>query len=192
MEKTGYATNQFTSETTSVPSRQVILVDSYGNDIGSCEKLDAHRRGLLHRAFSVFLFNDSSQLLLQKRATEKYHSAGLWSNTCCSHPNPGEETLAAAQRRLGEEMGLTCDLKEICSITYRVKLGHLIEHEYDHVYFGKCNEDPRPDPKEVESYKWTTLDSLRVAMEARPNEFTYWLKVIVTEKWSTLKVDLPG
>lgn len=170
-----------------MPNSQVILVDSYDNNIGCCEKLDAHERGLLHRAFSVFLFNDSSQLLIQKRATEKYHSAGLWSNTCCSHPNPGEDTSAAAQRRLKEEMGLQCDLKEICSLTYRVKLGHLIEHEFDYVYYGKCNEVPKPDPREVESYRWATLDELRTAIETRPYEYTYWLRAIITGKWDILK-----
>ncbi len=156
---------------------QVILVDHSGKEIGLEEKLAAHQKGLLHRAFSVFVFNSKGELLLQRRADDKYHSGGLWSNTCCSHPMPGEEIADAAHRRLREEMGFDCPLEEIFSFTYKTPVSEgLIEHEFDHVFVGKFEDSPRPAPQETSDWRWTSPDKLRVAFEEHPEQYTYWLK----------------
>ncbi len=129
---------------------QVILVDEQDNQIGLAPKMEAHIKGLLHRAFSIFIFDEKGHLLLQQRALEKYHSAGLWTNTCCSHPRNNETTIEAAQRRLQEEMGMTCRLREIFSFVYRAELeNELIEHEFDHVFIGVTNDLPTINPEEV-------------------------------------------
>jgi len=159
-------------------NEQVILVDIDDNVLGTMEKMDAHVLGKLHRAFSVFIFNTSGELLLQQRALTKYHSGGKWTNTCCSHPRLGEETLDAANRRLLEEMGMKCDLQYAFNFTYKAELlDGIEEHEYDHVYFGISDELPVPDPEEVSAYKYLSMDVLSKDIEQNPNEYTEWLKI---------------
>lgn len=168
-------------------SEQVVLVDRQDRPIGTEEKLAAHRRGVLHRAFSVFVFNDEGELLLQRRAPGKYHSGGLWSNTCCSHPRPGEPTDRAARRRLGEEMGIDCDLEHLFSFSYRAAFPDgLIEHEYDHVFVGYSDEVPRCDPGEVMDYRWTSLPALRADMDEDPASFTVWFRMALNDFYDVL------
>lgn len=156
----------------------LILVDENDEPLGSMTKLDVHRKGVLHRAFSVFVFNTSMELLLQQRADTKYHSAGLWSNTCCSHPRYGEDTAAAAKRRLKEEMGLECDPNFLFSFIYKADVGNrLTEHEYDHVFICISNEIPKPHPDEVKSWKYLSLTDLNNHMDNNPEEYTEWLKI---------------
>jgi len=155
-------------------AEQLILVDARDRETGTGEKLRVHCEGLLHRAFSVFVFDRRGRLLLQKRAVGKYHSAGLWSNTACGHPRPGEETKAAAQRRLREEMSVEC---EAVSFVYRAQIGGLVEHEYDHVFVGLHEGEPAPDPLEVEGWRWIGLDELRVGLRREPERYSYWLRI---------------
>lgn len=153
----------------------VVLVDEQGSETGVMEKMAAHRAAALHRAFSVFVFNSNGQLLLQRRADHKYHSGGLWTNTCCSHPRPGEGMGEAARRRLQEEMGLDCELEEIFSFVYHAHLDHgLSEHEYDHVLVGRCDADPFPNPDEVSEWRWANLDELEQDRTLNPNRYTAW------------------
>ena len=160
-----------------VTAERLILVDENDCEIGTEEKLKTHLEGKLHRAFSIFVFDDSQRLLLQKRAAAKYHSGGLWSNTCCGHPRPGEETLAAARRRLGEEMNFQCPLKEFFAFRYQTKLeNNLIENEFDHVFIGKFNGVPKPEASEVEDWRWMDFDELKQDLLRRPDEYTYWLR----------------
>lgn len=155
--------------------REVILVNSNDQEIGSMEKLEAHQKGLLHRAFSVFIFNDKHELLLQKRALDKYHSGGLWTNTCCSHPSPGEGIVVAAERRLMEEMGLHADLQVVSSFIYKAEFENgLIEHEFDHILVGYYNDSVETNPIEVMDYKWVSITDLKEATSKYPNEFTIW------------------
>jgi isopentenyl-diphosphate delta-isomerase len=155
----------------------VILVDRQDQQIGTAEKMAAHRQGSLHRAFSIFILNSQDQLLLQRRAVHKYHSGGLWTNTCCSHPRPGETTLAAAKRRLQEEMGFSCDLSEIFSFVYQAQLDRgLIEYEFDHVLLGRFNGKPRLNPEEADAYAWVDMDELQADIQNQPDRYTYWLK----------------
>lgn len=156
----------------------IVLVDDTDTPYGKMEKMEVHRLGLLHRAFSVFIFNSKGELLLQKRAAGKYHSAGLWTNTCCSHPRFGEETDYAALRRLKEEMGLRCAMEHGFSFTYKVKFKNgLIENEFDHVYFGVSDEMPVPDPDEVLDWKYISIEELIKDLQDQPNEYTEWLKL---------------
>lgn len=156
----------------------VILVDEYDNMQGTMEKLAAHRLGKLHRAFSVFIFNHSGQLLLQQRALDKYHSAGKWSNTCCSHPRPGEQNIDAAKRRLKEEMGLECDLEYGFNFVYQAEFSNgLSEHEYDHVFFGKTDQAPEPATAEVAGYEYLSLDMVSKRLEKAPGDFSEWFKI---------------
>lgn len=167
---------------------EVILVDERDRVLGSSGKLRAHLDGALHRAFSVFVFDERGRLLLQKRAAGKYHSAGLWSNTACGHPRPGEETGAAARRRLREEMNFDCELSEEFSFIYRAELGAgLVEHEYDHVFTGTFAGRPSPDPAEVEDWEWVTVEELHRAIEDDPARYSRWLKIVVEESgWHRL------
>lgn len=159
-------------------SDRVILVDNNDQEVGVMPKLEAHQKGLLHRAFSVFLFNSKGQLLLQQRAAEKYHSAGLWSNTCCSHPLPGEPTEDAATRKLLQEMGIKADLKPVFNFTYKVKVeNELMEHEYDHVFFGNFDGLPVMNPDEVQNWKYISLKDLELQMILHPENYTEWLKL---------------
>ena len=138
---------------------QVVLVDSNDKAMGTMEKLEAHKKGLLHRAISVFIFNDKKELLLQRRAFDKYHSGGLWTNTCCSHPYPNEKIIDAANRRLEEEMGIITSLKKCFDFVYHAKLENdLIEHEYDHVFVGFSNQTPHLNLVEASSFKWLSMD----------------------------------
>ena len=157
-----------------------MLVDRMGREIGTEEKLKAHREGKLHRAFSVFIFNTLGELLLQKRSETKYHSGGLWTNTCCSHPRPGEGHYCAARRRLNEEMGFDCELTELFSFTYHAELENdLFEHELDHVFIGHYDGHPVPDPDEVDDWKWMGIEELRQDVEEAPEQYTYWFKLIL-------------
>lgn len=157
----------------------IILVDRNDNETGVAEKLATHRRGDLHRAVSVFVFDSQGNTLLQKRAVSKYHSGGLWSNACCSHPRPGETTRAAAGRRLNEEMGITCDLIWAFDTLYQMSVGNdLIEHEYDHVYIGKFDGRPRPSREEVEHWQWISMEDLREDLARNPERYTRWLNVL--------------
>ena len=156
----------------------VILVDTNDNEIGLMPKMEAHLTGELHRAFSIFIFNQKGELLLQQRAFDKYHSGGKWTNTCCSHPRQGEDTLAAAHRRLAEEMGMTCELTYGFNFIYKadVKEG-ILEHEYDHVYFGVSNETPILEPSEVAAYGYMNLAALAADIKINPDAYTEWLKI---------------
>lgn len=156
---------------------EVVLVDGEDNEIGTAEKIEAHKKGLLHRAFSIFIFNSKGELLIQKRADDKYHSGGLWSNTCCSHPRPGESLEEAAKRRLDEEMGIEIPLRRVFAFTYRVDLENgLSEHEYDHVFVGEFNGEPDIDVSEATDWKWINVEELKKDIVEAPERYTYWLK----------------
>lgn len=157
----------------------VILVDENDKQIGLMPKMEAHEKAVLHRAFSVFVFNDKNQLLLQQRASHKYHSPDLWTNTCCSHQRDGETNLEAGKRRLQEEMGFVCELEEKTSFIYKAPFDNgLTEHELDHVMVGYYNEDPVINPEEVESFKWMTLEEVKEDISAHPEKYTEWFKII--------------
>lgn len=163
-------------------SEQVVLVDRHDRTIGTAEKLLAHEQGWRHRAFSVFVFDPAGRLLLQQRHPAKYHSGGLWSNTCCSHPRPGESVDVAAHRRLREEMGLGCELEGISSFVYETALeNHLHEHEVDHVFIGTLNSDPAPNRREVCDWRWIDVPALQRALVAHPDRFTYWFPLALQE-----------
>jgi isopentenyl-diphosphate delta-isomerase len=160
----------------------VILVNDKDQPLGAMEKMEAHEKGVLHRAFSVFVFNSRGQLLLQRRADEKYHSPGLWSNTCCSHPRTGEKTHEAAHRRMEEEMGFDCDLDEAFSFVYKADVGDgLTEHEFDHVFTGTSDQAPTPNPEEVSEWKYVDMDVLVKDMEQRPEDYTVWFRIALAE-----------
>jgi len=155
---------------------QVTLVDENDIEVGVEEKMAAHRSGKLHRAVSVFIFDSGGRLLLQKRAAAKYHSGGLWSNTCCGHPRPNENRRDAARRRLKEEMGIDCELAEMFSFVYRAALPNgLIEHEYDYVFFGNYDGEPAPNPEEAEDWKWVEMERLKADLKSNPHAYTFWL-----------------
>lgn len=157
---------------------EVILVNELDQPTGVMEKLEAHQKGLLHRAFSVFIFNDKGELLLQQRALSKYHSAGLWTNTCCSHPRPNEDTMAAAKRRLVEEMGFETQLTHKTHFIYKTAFENgLTEHEYDHIYFGNYSETPDINKDEVESFKWMHPQIIKVEITNIPEKYTSWFKI---------------
>jgi isopentenyl-diphosphate delta-isomerase len=161
---------------------KVILVDRRDKEIGSMEKQEAHIKGLLHRAFSVFIFNDKKELLLQRRAASKYHSGGLWTNTCCSHPRLNETTLIAAKRRMVEEMGMRCELIKQFDFIYKAKLdNNLYEHEFDHVFFGFSNDTPVINPNEVEEFKYKSLTDLQDEIISNPAIYTEWFKICFKE-----------
>jgi isopentenyl-diphosphate delta-isomerase len=155
---------------------KVILVNQQDKEIGSEDKLRAHELGALHRAFSIFIFNFNGEMLLQKRALHKYHAKGLWSNSCCGHPNPGEDLYIAASKRLKFEMGLTCNLNKIFNFVYKIKLkeDNLYEHEFDHVFVGVSNAQPVINPDEVASYQFVSPEELNIHMEKTPALFTPW------------------
>ena len=156
----------------------VILVDEHDNPIGTMGKMEVHEKALLHRAFSVFIFNDKSEMLLQKRAAAKYHSAGLWTNTCCSHPHPGEDTLPAAQKRLEDEMGFTTPISKAFSFVYKASFDNgLTEHEYDHVFTGTYNGLIQPNLHEVSDYCYQSLEEIKENIKTHPDHFTEWFKI---------------
>lgn len=160
---------------------KVILVDKNDREVGSAGKMEAHKKRLLHRAFSVVVFNSRGEMLLQKRHYDKYHSGGLWSNASCGHPRPGENIIAAGERRLFEEMGIKIKLKKDFIFTYKVQLEEgLWENEIDHVLVGSGDDlDIKPDEKEVEEWKWISMEELKRDMEENPNKYSYWFKKIV-------------
>lgn len=160
----------------------VILVNEKDEPIGLMEKMEAHEKAVLHRAFSVFVFNDNNELLLQQRAADKYHSPLLWANTCCSHQRDGETTLDAGKRRLKEEMGFVCNLQENFSFIYKAPFDNgLTEHELDHVIIGKFNGEPKINPNEVAAFKWMTLPSIQKDIKEKPQLYTEWFKIIFKE-----------
>ena len=158
-------------------SEKIILVDEQDQQIGEAEKLQAHKDGALHRAFSVYVFNDKDQLMLQKRDSGKYHCGGMWTNTTCSHPRVGEDVVEAAHRRLQEEMGFDTDLKKVTEFIYRIEFENgLTEHEYLHVFIGRYNQEPQLNPEEAEDWKWISLDDLDQEITNNPTLYTYWMK----------------
>lgn len=160
--------------------QKIILVDKKDQIVGTAEKMAVHKKGLLHRAFSVIIFNSKEELLLQQRAKEKYHCGGLWTNTCCSHPRPGETVLQAARRRLSEEMGIDCELEEIFSFSYRVDFPNsLTENEFDYILVGKSDDQPKTDSKEVEQWRWISIGDLKTEMRKNPEIYTYWFKILI-------------
>lgn len=166
----------------------VILVDEKDQEIGLMEKIEAHEKALLHRAFSVFIFDTNGRFLLQRRALSKYHSGGLWTNACCSHPRSGESTIDAAKRRLKEELGFTTDVEEQFSFIYKSVLDKgLTEHELDHVFFGTFEGDIKPDPNEVMETKYIALDELQKDMNKHPDHYTEWFKICFNEVLEKLR-----
>ncbi|WP_433783463.1 isopentenyl-diphosphate Delta-isomerase [Pseudomonas frederiksbergensis] len=158
----------------------LILVDLNDRKKGCAPKLQAHQKGLLHRAFSIFIFDHAGCLLLQQRAFGKYHSQGLWTNTCCGHPRPGERTMAAAKRRLLEEMGMTCSLRKVSTLLYREQVSNqLIEHEFDHVFVGISDCDPIANPEEAHAWQWLQLSQIPERIAAAPETFTIWFRRIL-------------
>lgn len=156
----------------------VILVDEQDNEIGVMEKMLAHREGRLHRAFSIFIFNADNELLLQQRALHKYHSGGLWTNTCCSHPRPHETIKDAAHRRLFEEMGFDCELSIKTSFIYRSPFENgLTEHEFDYVLTGHFDGQPRIEPEEVQAFRWVALDDVKKDILQHPEQYTSWFRI---------------
>ncbi len=157
----------------------VILVDTADRELGTMEKMEAHEKAALHRAFSVFIFNDRGELMLQQRAAHKYHSPLLWTNTCCSHQRQGESNIEAGKRRLGEEMGFEVDLDEKFHFVYKAEFDNgLTEHELDHVMVGYYNGEPTINPEEVASWKWINMEVLQQDMQDHPQDYTAWFKII--------------
>lgn len=157
----------------------VILVNAADEPIGLMPKLEAHQKGLLHRAFSVFIMNDAGETMLQQRAQSKYHSPLLWTNTCCSHQRPGESNIAAGKRRLWEEMGFTTELKELFSFVYKAPFDNgLTEHEFDHVMMGMYNGVPNINPQEAAAWKWMQPEAVKADIAVHPDHYTVWFKII--------------
>ena len=158
---------------------QVILVNENDEQIGLMPKMEAHEKAVLHRAFSVFIFNSNNELMLQQRAAHKYHSPLLWTNTCCSHQRDGETNINAGTRRLQEEMGFTTSLKETTSFIYKAPFDNgLTEHELDHIMIGYYEQAPVINPDEVEDWKWMPLEDVRTDIAAQPELYTAWFKII--------------
>lgn len=161
---------------------EVVLVDTWDRQVGVSEKLEAHENGLLHRAFSVFIFNTSGELMLQKRNSRKYHSGGLWTNTACGHPRPGEPVREAAHRRLFEEMGIRCQVYKEFDFIYKVDFDNgLTEYEFDHVFVGKHPSYPSPNPIEVEDWKWVSWKEIMEDIKVSPDQYTFWFKLCLEE-----------
>jgi len=168
---------------------EVVLVDEKDIPVGTEEKLAAHQKGLLHRAFSVFVFNSKGELLLQKRAKSKYHSGGLWTNTCCSHPSPEEEIESAAHRRLKEEMGFDCPVRKVGSLVYKTNFDNgLTENEFDHIFIGEYDGPvDNVDPNEAEEWKWEYPAEILSDFEKNPENYTYWFKLSLNDVLSKRK-----
>ena len=159
-------------------NEKIVLVDENDREIGTEEKLKAHKDGKLHRAFSIFIFNSKGEMLLQKRAKNKYHSGGLWTNACCSHPRPDERLGDAIHRRLKEEMGFDCELKKMFHFIYKVKFdNNLTEHEFDHVFVGIYDGKVKPNPEEVEDFKWININDLIKDIRTNDKRYTYWFNI---------------
>lgn len=169
-------------------SASVVLVNERDETIGTMEKMEAHEKGLLHRAFSVFVFNKEGLLLLQRRALTKYHSAGLWTNTCCSHPFPDEAVADAAVRRLKEELGFTTPLTKIFDFKYKAAFDNgLVEHEYDHVFVGEYEGDVQLNPEEVHEIKYVSLDEVEADMKLHPDQYTAWFHIALPKLMEQLQ-----
>jgi isopentenyl-diphosphate delta-isomerase len=167
---------------------EVILVDEMDQEIGTMEKLEAHEKGVLHRAFSIFLFNDKDELLLQRRAITKYHSGGLWTNTCCSHPRKNETSINAAKRRLMEELGISAEMTFVYSFIYKAALDHeLTEHELDHVFCGRYSGDCNINTEEVCETKYMNINTLTSDISLHPERYTEWFKLIMPRIEDCLK-----
>ena len=167
---------------------KVILVNENDEPIGLMEKLEAHQKAVLHRAFSVFVLNDKKEVMLQQRAHHKYHSPLLWTNTCCSHQREGESNLQAGTRRLQEEMGFSTELKELFHFIYKAPFDNgLTEHELDHVMLGFYNGEPKINSEEVESWKWMSIASIKSDMDLHPEHYTVWFKIIFDEFYHYLE-----
>ncbi|MEO1016077.1 MAG: isopentenyl-diphosphate Delta-isomerase [Pseudomonadota bacterium] len=165
----------------------LLLVDEEDRVVGTEEKLLAHRQGVLHRAFSVMIYDDADRWLLQRRAPVKYHSAGLWTNACCGHPRPGEDTKDAASRRLREELSFTCPLTFLTKIRYRSELDQgLTEHELVSVFMGRHQGEVRPNPDEADRVRWIDARDLRLELERNAADFTVWFRKYVDELWAPL------
>jgi isopentenyl-diphosphate delta-isomerase len=161
---------------------EVQLVDAEDNPNGSMEKLEAHEKGALHRALSVLIINSKKEILLQRRALGKYHSPGLWTNTCCSHPYPGEDPNEAAKRRLQEEMGMSSELTFLFKFQYKCDFENgLIEHELDHVFIGKTDDTPHLNTDEAMAFKWMSIENLEQDMLSYPKNYTFWFKLIIEQ-----------
>ncbi len=170
-----------------MPEELVILVNQNDKKIGLMPKQEAHEKGLLHRAFSVFVFNDKNELMLQQRALDKYHSPGLWTNTCCSHQRDGESNIEAGKRRLQEEMGFVTDLTESISFIYKAPFDNgLTEHEYDHILTGRFNNQPNINPAEVSDWKWMAIEDVKSDIERNPSKYTAWFKIIFDKYYQHL------
>jgi len=169
-------------------AENVILVNEQDQELGLMEKIEAHRKGLLHRAFSVFIINSHGELMLQQRAHHKYHSGGLWTNTCCSHPRHGETIEEASHRRLQEEMGFDCHMNKLFDFIYRADLDQgLTENEFDHLLVGYYDGEPVINPEEVADWKWMSLDKVEKELVNNPNEYTAWFKIIFERFRETVK-----
>ena len=167
----------------------VILVDENDKQIGVMPKLEAHQKACLHRAFSVFIFNDKNELMLQQRSLQKYHSPGLWTNTCCSHQREDETNIQAGQRRLKEEMGFVTDLQETISFIYKAPFDNgLTEHEYDHVMLGHYNDAPKVNPNEVANWKWMSLEDIKNDIKANSENYTVWFKIIFDKFYKHINI----
>ncbi|WP_452228218.1 MULTISPECIES: isopentenyl-diphosphate Delta-isomerase [unclassified Lacinutrix] len=168
---------------------QVILVNENNEQIGLMPKLEAHEKAVLHRAFSVFVFNDANELMLQQRALGKYHSPALWTNTCCSHQRDGESNIQAGKRRLQEEMGFVTELEESISFIYKAPFDNgLTEHEYDHILIGKYNQTPNINPDEVADWKWMPLESVKEDIANHPEIYTAWFKIIFDKFYQHINI----
>lgn len=166
----------------------LVLVDADDNDIGTMEKLQAHKEGVLHRAISVFIFDGQNRVLMQKRQERKYHSKNLWSNTCCSHPLPGEIPFNAARRRLREEMGFDCSLRFLFRTLYKHDVGDgLTEHELVHIFSGVYTGPVRPDPKEADGYEWVKFDQLAQTIKEKPERYSPWLRIYFEQHTDELR-----
>jgi isopentenyl-diphosphate delta-isomerase len=173
-------------------NEMMVLVDGDDNIVGTANKVETHRAGALHRAFSVIIWDGAGRLLLQKRCVRKYHSGGVWTNACCGHPRPDEDLAAAASRRLEEEMGFTCPLEGLGVIRYWAELDHgMIEHEIVHVFRGQYDRVIAPNPEEVEGYQWASLEDVRADIAAAPQNFSAWFREYMDAQWP-MTLALPG
>ena len=167
---------------------KVLLVNRQDEILGEMEKIEAHEKGLLHRAFSVFVYNNRNELLLQRRALSKYHTPGLWTNTCCSHQRENESNIQAGERRLQEEMGFTTKLENQFSFIYKAPFSNgMTEHEYDHILKGFFNGTPQPNPNEVAEWKWVTLDHIEKDINENPDNYTAWFKILLEKYLEKLR-----
>tara|TARA_R110000868_G_scaffold88525_1_gene246791 strand:+ start:173 stop:769 length:597 start_codon:yes stop_codon:yes gene_type:complete len=173
----------------SMVEEQVILVNENDEQIGLMPKMEAHEKAVLHRAFSVFIFNNNNELMLQQRAAHKYHSPLLWTNTCCSHQRAGETNIEAGKRRLQEEMGFAVDLQESISFIYKAPFDNgLTEHEFDHILIGKYNDEPKINKDEVATWKWMPMEAVKDDMSVHPELYTIWFKIIFEKFYEHINI----